>query len=132
MKLYPLSQLLYHENDSLLLERVQSTAPSRGTVHETPSATSYPRGEEGAFQRPVVATGVIIPHLPSASSPLPVTVLACPTPSLLSMPPPPFMYQGVTSHPLPSSSLLQGSASPTHPHGGRKKLPPWRAHGAGG
>lgn len=112
---------------SLLLERVWFTAPSRGTVHETPGATSSPRGEECAFQRPVAAGGVIIPHLPSTSSlpclSQPLAVPSCPScPCLPSSPP--FVYPGAASHPFPTPHHSSGALP--------LPLPPCPPNGAGG
>lgn len=82
-------------NESLLLVWGPFTVPSRGTMHEAPSATSSPRGEEGPFQSPAATTGVTIHHQPSTSSPLLITALGFSFPLfLLAL----FTFQGSVSH----------------------------------
>lgn len=123
MKLYPLSRLLCHENESLRLEGVRFTAPSHGTILKAPGATRSPRGEEGAFQRRAAAAGAIVPHLPSTSSPCPSQPSA--VPARPSCPPP---HLSRTRVPCPTRSPPRGSSRtlplPLTPREGRTKLPP--------
>lgn len=108
MKTYSLSQLLYGENESLLLEQVWFTAPSCETVLETPSAASSLRDKESVFQRPVATMGAI--------PPLPIAALGSPFTSLLPRYPP-STYQGATSHPFLTLHHSSGALP--------LLLPPW-------
>lgn len=48
---------IHSVNESLLLVWVSFTVPSCGTLHEAPSATNSPGGEEGDSQSPAAPTG---------------------------------------------------------------------------